>query len=494
MIKRLFSNDKQARLAWDEQAVWYRLRYTDPTAVCKCLQWLSTAQKVGRVALWQQVLPEITRLYIGIPPNGKAVLHRMAEDYHFSLQPILPQVSLPPAAKMLPLTEADLPWETSFVAHIVDGRPFVVLLENSNQKGAYLPVLPGKKQPLPVLDWTVPAPRRGTSRQPVWPQVNGAHSNLAATGPEPQKWLLGRDAQGWPLQTGGCLNLYGDDGEAAAWLAHMAGQLIRLNPGNLIIIDGSGNLVPQLKRTPSILRLIGVKLHYMDMDNTLIATGFNPLASVPGESETQTVQRWQHWFSDMGVHRSNLPTLAQAFAEGIREMSDLRRWLDEPGQQIRQEVIASLIRCLELYLETRAIREWMDWPDNPFRLLPDGALLFACRCDSWARLQLLNAILLGALHSPDARLILHGIPWRQLPVYRLPQKTDGAIITSNGPLFAEGKVILARCHKVAAAALLAERFFPDNAQMGENMHLLQRGESVVISDGEPIYTTWNNSI
>lgn len=398
MMRKLFSKDKQARLVWDEQAVWYRVRYTDPTAVRKCLHWLSSAQTVGRVALWQQVMPDITRLHIGIPPTGDTVLHRMAADYHFSLQPKLAQVSLPPAVKMAPLTAADLPWEVSFIAHIVGGRPFVALVADGvPHQGAYLPALPDHKRHLPVPDWTVPAPRRGTSRQPVWPPVNGAHSDLAATSPQPQKWLLGRDARGTPLQAGGCLNLYGDESEAAAWLAHMAGQLIRLNPCNLIVIDGRGNLAPQLKRTPSILRLIGDRLQYMDMD-------------------------------------------------------------------------------------------------NPFRLLPDGALLFACRCDGWARRQLLNAILLGALHSPDARLILHGIPWRHLPVYRLPQKAGGAIITSNGPLFSEGKVILVRCHQVEAAALLATRFFPDNVQMGENVHLLRRGESVVISNGEPVYTTWNDSL
>ena len=164
MMHKLFSKDKQVRLDWDEQAVWYRLRYTDPAAVRKCLQWLSTAQKVGRVALWQQVLPDITKLYLSIPPNGETVLHRMAADYHFSLQPKLPQVSLPPVAKMFPLTEADLPWERSFLAHIVSGRPFVALPENGSHKGAYLPLLPGKKQPLPVSDWTMPAPRRGTSK------------------------------------------------------------------------------------------------------------------------------------------------------------------------------------------------------------------------------------------------------------------------------------------------------------------------------------------
>jgi hypothetical protein len=292
------------------------------------------------------------------------------------------------------------------------------------------------------------------------------------------------------LQVGGPLNLYGDVKETAVWLGQMAHQLIRLNPRNLIIIDGLGNLVPQLKRRPGSLRLIGDSITYMDMDNSLTATGFNPLSSVPGETETQTTQRWQNWFSHMGVHRSNLPLLAEAFAQGVREMGDLRRWLAAPGQQVRQEVTGSLVRCLETLLETQAIREWVDWPDNPFRLLPQGALLFACKASTWERQQLLAAMLLGAASSPGARLIVHGIPWQQLRLDVWPSAA-AAIVSSNGPLFPQGKVVLVRCGRAEAAALLAQRFFPHDAQLRENVHLLQGGEGILLHREIPIYTTWN---
>ncbi|MCP4358147.1 MAG: hypothetical protein GY796_09060 [Chloroflexi bacterium] len=487
MIKR----DRKSRISWDAQAVWYRVRYTEPTAVRKCLLWLATANKIGRIALWHEATPEMTTLHIGLPAGGAAVFTRMAGDYGFSLQPKLSQTALPPAMKLYPLNEDDLPWEVSFMAHIVAGWPFASRLNDENKKGQYLPTAPEKKQRETPSTWALPSPDRGMRQRPVWPHVNGAGPELAAAKPDAAKWLLGRGVEGTPLQAGGRLNLYGGAQETADWLAQMTHQMIRLHPGNLILIDGRGNLAPQLKRKQSILRLIGDKVTYMDMDNALTASGFNPLAAVPGETEAQTIRRWQDWFSHMGVHRSNLPPLAEAFNQGAREIGALRRWLDEPGQQIRQDVTASLARRLETFLETRTIREWVDWPDNPFRLLPEGVLLFACECSSWERQQLLNAVLLGAFNSAGARLILHGIPWRELRLnyWLLNSKT---IITSNGPLFPDGRVVLVRCEKAEAAALLANRFFPEDPQLRENVHLLQRGEGILINKSTPIYTAWND--
>ena len=102
---------------------------------------------------------------------------------------------------------------------------------------------------------------------------------------------------------------------------------------------------------------------------------------------------------------------------------------------------------------------------------------------------MLLSVLLGALNSPDARLILHGIPWQDCQA-SLPE--DRAVFVSNGPVFPEGKQVLVRCHKAASATLLGSRFFPDDAQMQENLHLLGMGEGVVVDQGEPIYTSWGN--
>ncbi len=222
-------------------------------------------------------------------------------------------------------------------------------------------------------------------------------------------------------------------------------------------------------------------------DNDLVSAGFNPLAAVPGESEADMLTRWQAWFTQMGVHRSNMTVLAEAYEAGIRDLMALVRWLNLPVQQIREAEIASLRHRLDSFLQTRTIQEWVDWPDNPFRLLPEGGLLFSCHCQSWERTQMLIAVLLGALNSSDARLILHGIPWQDCQV-SLPE--DRTIFVSNGPVFDVGIQVLVRCQKAEAATLLGKRFFPDDAQMQENLHLLMLGEGVVINQGEPIYTTW----
>ena len=256
----MFGRDRKARIAWDEQAVWFRVRYTEGTAVRKCLLWLSTADKVGRIALWHEVTPDMTTLHISLRANAASVLTRMAGDYSFSLQPKPAHTNLPPALKLRPVREGNLPWDVSFVAHIVAGRPFVSQLDDTEKKGVYLPFVPEKKQADPLPDWTLPSPGRGIRQQPVWPHVNGAGAELAASKPDPVKWLLGRGLAGTPLQAGGHLTLYGGSQATADWLAQMAHQLIRLHPGNLIILDGHGNLVPQLKRKQSILRLIGDKV------------------------------------------------------------------------------------------------------------------------------------------------------------------------------------------------------------------------------------------
>lgn len=487
MLTKFFAKGKTERITWEARAVWLRVRYTDPVQLHKCLLWLAAAKKVGRVALWHQVDSAGAMLHVGLPPNAEPVIMRMAHDYRFSLQVKLDRLALPSIVKLTPLAAADLPWETSFMAHLVGEQVFVALLNKETGTGHYQPEASRKKMKSVLATWTLPEPGRGLSQQPVWPPVGHVAAAMSATQADGKKWMLGLSQEGKLLQTGGQINLYGGSEEAAGWLAQMAAHLIHQQPGNLIIIDGRGNLVPQLKRKNSILRLIGTKIHYMDMDNDLVSAGFNPLAAVPGELEADILARWRSWFTQMGVHRSNLPVLAEAYEVGIRELMALVRWLNLPAQQIREPETASLHHRLSAFLQTRTIQEWVDWPDNPFRLLPEGGLLFSCHCQSWERTQMLLSVLLGALNSPDARLVLHGIPWQACQV-SVPE--DRTIFVSNGPVFPEGKQVLVRCHKAASATLLGSRFFPDDAQMQENLHLLGLGEGVVVEQGEPIYTTW----
>lgn len=477
---------KNERVEWEANAVWFRVRYTNPSQLRQCIFWLAKAKKVGRVALWYQLDGGLAMLHIGLSPNAETVFVRMAQDYNFFIQERLSEMSLPPVKKLNPLVNKDLPWDISFMAQIVGESVFFASLSEEGG-GDYFPIAPSKKSKGIVNTWELPTPNCGLSQQPVWPLVNGAASELTAVNPDNDKWLLGLSSEGIPLQAGGSLNLYGGREESASWLIEMCTQLIRQQPGNLIIIDGFGNLVPQLKRKNSILRLINSQLNYMDMDNEVVSNGFNPLTAVPGETEADMLLRWKAWFRQMGVHSSNLPMLTNAYNEGVRELMELVRWLELPAQQIKEEQTASLRQRLSSFLQTRTIQEWVDWPDNPFRLLPEGGLLFSCSSQDWQRTQMLFSVLLGAINSPGARLILHGIPWKELKV-KLPENKK--IVLSNGPILKDSKSILVGSHKAHVSNLLGKRYFSENPQLRENLHLLRQYEGVVITPDQPICISW----
>ena len=116
MLARFFAKGKTERSEWEAKAVWLRVRYTDPLQLRKCLLWLATAKKVGRVALWHQVDSVGAMLHIGLPPNAESVIMRMAHDYGFSLQVKLEPLALPPVMKLIPLSDGNLPWGISFIA------------------------------------------------------------------------------------------------------------------------------------------------------------------------------------------------------------------------------------------------------------------------------------------------------------------------------------------------------------------------------------------
>jgi hypothetical protein len=78
------------------------------------------------------------------------------------------------------------------------------------------------------------------------------------------------------------VNVYGRQAAVADWLVHQVTQMVHLNPANLVVIDGRGDLVPQLKRKVAVTRLLGQQLAYIDMDSASFVGGYNPLAAVPG--------------------------------------------------------------------------------------------------------------------------------------------------------------------------------------------------------------------
>ena len=123
---------------------------------------------------------------------------------------------------------------------------------------------------------------------------------------------MGRNLFRKPLHGGQQLNLYGRQPAVAHWLKQLVVQSLQAEAGNLIVIDGAGDLVPQLKRKPIITERLGQGVRYIDLDSSTHIVGFNPLASVLGECEEAHLLRWHAWIHRMGVPHPTLRLLPQA--------------------------------------------------------------------------------------------------------------------------------------------------------------------------------------
>jgi hypothetical protein len=323
---------------------------------------------------------------------------------------------------------------------------------------------------------------------------------LTPNPPDPRRWLLGRSAQGQPVQVGGAVNLYGREAAVADWLLAQVTQQLALDHTGLVVIDGSGLLVGQLKRKTAVTRRLGSQLTYVDLDTPGLSEGFNPLAAVPGESEAALVARWQAWFAGMNVHPHSGYLLAQARQAGAADLPSLRQWLhvyerrgrplmirsDAGPVRVSGQATASLTLALNRLTANRSLRQWLEWPVNRFRLLPDGALLFGCQATSWERGQLLRAVLLAAQAASGIRLVGYGLPWAAIPVAQLSQQQ---IVIGNGPLLPASTVVLTACHDQGAAALAA-RFLDGDARLQENLSLLPRGAGLVKANGGLFGVSW----
>ncbi|MCP4428277.1 MAG: hypothetical protein GY803_27635, partial [Chloroflexi bacterium] len=295
--------------------------------------------------------------------------------------------------------------------------------------GSYFPQ-PERPTQRPAI--SLPPLQPGLTLRPSW---NGQRppEALTAAAPDPTRWLLGRALAGEPLQASDRLNLYGQTDALSEWLSHMIGHTLAQNHANLAVIDGAGTLAPRLKRRETVTRLLGEQLLYLDMDSAIVANGFNPLAPAPGEKGRDTLRRWQDWLAGMGVPQSGLDMLPKAQAEGVQTIPELRKWIDSPDQRHQTTAVTRLKQALDKLCATRIVQEWLDWPTNPFVVLPDGALLFSCKTGGkWERRHLLHAILLGCLNIPGARIVVHGFPWREIAM-SARIKTQPNIVVTNGP-------------------------------------------------------------
>ena len=256
-------------------------------------------------------------------------------------------------------------------------------------------------------------------------------------------------------------------------------------------------------------------LTYVDVDGATLIDGFDPLATVPGETEEGRRARRTTWFRLMGVHKTGLALLTQA---PLTDLAGLQKWLAAPAQQ-RQGVAAGVLEAaLARLTADRQIRQWLEWPADRFAGLPQGALIFTCRGQEWARQQLLVAAFLAACAVPGVRMVLHGLPWGELErelegklerereleeegeiegEMELEGETGGrgeggikrAVLVSNGPLLA-GSLTALTASRPEKVLPLARRFLGGDPVLAESLSLLPPGEAVVCHETGLYHTRW----
>lgn len=515
---------QRTRARWETGLTWFRLRYHDGGALAHCLRLLSRAEACARVALRYQP-GTISALYMGIPPAYAPLLRQMAGDFRFLVTEETDDL-YSVAQPLLPLQAAPtLPWERPFAAHLVDGHLFVSGTADG-QAGSHMPepareaiAANGNGRAAPgEANWRFPMPPEvGLSAQARWPAtaVPAAPAALRASEQGDGDWLLGWGADGEMLAAAGRVNLYGE--AAAAWLAPQLIQTIAAGYSGLVVLDGVGEVAQQLKRQALVTRLLGRGLTYVDIDGLNIS-GFDPLAAVPEESEEARLARRATWFRLMGAHAAAVQLLAAA---PLSDLAGLQRWLVAPAQRRSGAAAEALERIVAQLWADRQVRQWLEWPRNQYETLPEGALVFACRGQDWARRQLVVGALLAVSAIPGIRLVAHGVKLEREGVahgnghiphqgrhvstsfsssgssyslsssfssrstLRLPPTT----LLSNGPLLAGATPVLT-AGGTPQAGRLARRFLGDDSVLQECLHLLQPGEAVVCAAGAALPVTW----
>ncbi|MEI2609548.1 MAG: hypothetical protein V9G20_13045 [Candidatus Promineifilaceae bacterium] len=219
-------------------------------------------------------------------------------------------------------------------------------------------------------------------------------------------------------------------------------------------------------------------------------TGFNPLAPVSGETEAQTVQRWQTWFAGMGCGGQARALLAEAYAEGVRDINQLRRWLEQPTRLLAEgNGLAHLQTALRRLLMGASVRDWLEWPTNLFASLGTKPLLFACPADHWGREQLLKAMFLGVQASGQTRLIVSGMKIRLEDI----QEPDSTLLIGNGPRLPGATTVLTATPAGQVEVLVPQLWSgqePSPAMLREVIELLPFGAGVVLAPTGPVGVSW----
>jgi hypothetical protein len=150
--------------------------------------------------------------------------------------------------------------------------------------------------------------------------------------------------------------------------------------------------------------------------------------------------------------------------------------------------VDSLEAALNQLTSSRQLREWLEWPTNPYETLEGGALFLTCQATGWAQQQLLRAALLAAVQLADVALVVHGFPWQTSDVAAVARARR--LVVSNAPQMAGSMVVVTESHPQGAAAVV-DRFCAAEAAWRERVELLSRGEGVVLVEDAPFFVTWN---
>lgn len=476
--------------AWLASLAWYRLRYGSAELAQQGLMVLAGTTGCGRVALFYQPQP-LPQLLLGLPPAEGEWGQRVAHDYAASLHPVQTPENLT-ARRVQPVMEVD--WQRPFLAHLVSEYLFLAYLDEAEpSQGFFWPGLrPGQFH----TGWHLPVtPPVGLTTRPHLAAAT-VPDELKVSGKAGEHWLLGYAPDNQRVQSPTPqVNLYGSREAVTLWLEQATLAALALRPEGLVIIDGHGNLTQRLKRHGLVADLLNRK--QLTLASVTEAsggrTGFNPLAPLPGETEAQTVERWQTWFAGMGCGGQARALLAEAYAEGVRDINQLRRWLEQPTRLLAEgNGLANLQTALRRLLVGASVRDWLEWPTNLFTALGTKPLLFACPATSWGREQLLKAMFLGAQASGQTRLIVSGMKIRAEDI----EEPGSPLLIGNGPRLPGATTVLTTTPVGQIVALLTQLgcgHDPSPLVLQEVIELLPSGAGVVLAPAGPIGINWGQS-
>ncbi len=462
---------------WLAGLAWYRLRYHEAEPTRQGLAVLAGPSGCGRVALLYQPHP-LPCLALGLPPAEGAWAQQVAQDYQFSLH----RLTTPENLTARPVQRAlSGDWQRPFLAYLIGEQLY---LGYQDEVGVAVGCFWPRSEVGQSADgWRLPNhPPLGLTTRPVLPPHPIPETMKVMGKPAAQHWWLGYAPGGQVVQSPTPqVNLYGSRAAVTLWLEQATLAALAVQPTGLILLDGQGDLTRRLKRHGLVTDLLNRKqLIIAELtEGSGGRTGFNPLAAAPGESEAQTVARWQTWFTGMGCGGQAEMLLAQAYQAGVRDINQLRLWLEQPARLFTPgNGLISLQTTLRRLLAEAAIRDWLEWPTNLWAEGAERALFCACPGEAWGRIQLLKALLLGFQTLAQTRLIITGL-------HRFTVGSLSSLLVGNGPRLPQATAIMTTMSGQQAQALLT-RFRPalDPFPLSEQIQHLTPGEGVVLtSDG-----------